>query len=464
MTDDDATALARRIRSGELSPVEVVDAAIERAEAANPELNAIVAPTFDAARSSAKSLVVDDQPFAGVPILLKDLGCPVEGDPAYQGNRVLRDLDHRHSITGAVGRRLGDAGTISLGRTHSPEFGSGNCPASSETAAFGPTRNPHDPARTPMGSSGGAAAAVAAGIVPIAQASDGGGSIRMPASACGVVGLKASRGRISGAPAGAVWGGGATDGAVTRSVRDAALALDVLAGPELGDPFSAEPFAGSYVDEVGKEPEVLRCGLCAAVSYAQTDADCNEAVLATGRALDQLGHLVDEDFPADFDRLDYLYDYIRVIRASGAFLLNGLSDVIGRAWTEDDVEDGTWRNYQRGLKISAADYVASQARLHDFTRRMLAWWEQHDVLVTPTLATPPPELGYLVGGDDRQRRDRLGATMPFTAQFNVTGQPAISLPLHWTSDGLPIGVQLVAAPGREDVLIRLAAQLEQSTT
>lgn len=457
---DDATALGARMARGELSPLEAVEAAIGRVEA-DPDLGAVVADTFDRALAEAAALTPGAGPFTGVPILMKDLGGPVEGDPAPNGNRVLHQLGRRHPFTGAVGRRLRAAGTVSIGRSHSPELGAGNCPASAETEAFGPAHNPWDRTRTPMGSSGGSSAAVAAGLVPVAHATDGGGSIRMPASACGVVGLKPSRGRVSTAPEPVPWGGGVADGVVSRSVRDTAAALDVLAGPEPGDATAAPPFAGSFRAEVGRDPGVLRCGVLDRLPWAETDPACRDAVAQTVALLDGLGHQVDpEAHPPTLDHLDYLFDYVKVIRASGAAVLAALEPELGRPWTADDLEDGTWVNYQRGLRLPAPDYLGALDRLHRFSLDVIGWWDDHDLLITPTLAVPPPPNGYLVEGDDRQRRDRLNVTMPFTAQFNVTGQPAISLPLHWRADGLPIGVQLVAAPGRDDVLIRVAAQLE----
>lgn len=456
----DATAQTRRIAEGEVSPPEAVAAAIERAEALNPQANVIVADTFETATARAASADLDQGPLRGVPILMKDLGGPVLGDPAPNGNRVLAELGVRHDHTGAVGRRFRAAGTVSIGRSHSPEFGSGNCPAASETDAFGPTPNPWDPTRTAMGSSGGSASAVARGIVAAAHATDGGGSIRMPASACGLVGLKPGRGRVSNAPASTGWGGGVTEGALARSVRDAALLLDVLAGPEPGDDFSAPAPDRPYLDSL-ESPGPLRCGVLASVPYAETDPACLEATRSAAELLAGLGHRVDADaHPVALDSLDYLYDYITVIRTSGSVALRAVEHHLGRPWEADDMEDGTWVNHQRGLRVGAVDYAMALERLHGFTSDVVSWWDDHDLLITPTLATPPPPLGYLVEGDDRQRRDRLGATMPFTAQFNVTGQPAISLPLHWTADGLPIGVQLVAAPFREDLLLQVAAQLE----
>ena len=462
----DACETARLVRSGQLSPVETVNEAIARAEAVNSTINAIVEPAYQpACDQAARDQDASDRltgRLAGVPLLLKDLFCPVAGDTAYQGNRLLRQLGYRYPETGAVARRLAAAGSLNLGRSHSPELGSGNSPAAAETDLYGPSRNPWDLRRSPLGSSGGAAAAVAAGVVPLAHASDGGGSIRIPASACGLVGLKPSRGRISAAPAGELWAGGVTDGVVSRTVADTALALDVLAGPEPGDPYRAELAPGEgWLAEVGRDPGSLRIGLCTALPYATTNPLCVEAAQAAAQLLESLGHNVEVSHPEVLDHLDYMYDYIRVIRVSLAAAMRSLGDTIGRAFTADDVEPGTWINFQRGLKVSAADYVASRERLHRFTRHTIDWWEDgHDLLLTPTLGTPPPSVGWLVDGDERELTARLSAVTPFMPQFNVTGQPAISVPLHWTEASLPIGVQLVAAPGREDMLLRIAGQLE----
>lgn len=455
----DAVEVSQLVRTGSLSPGEALDAAIERAEATNVVLNAIVESEFDAARARAETLPRDGL-LAGVPTLLKDLGAPLEGDRGYRGNRVLRELDFRYSYTGNVARRLVGAGAVSLGRSHSPELGYGNCPAAAETALYGPCRNPWDPDRSPLGSSGGAAAAVAARIVAIAHASDGGGSIRLPASACGVVGLKPSRGRISIAPDGESWAGGATDGVISRTVRDTALGLDVLAGWEPGDPHRASTHHGTWLGEVGADPGRLRVRLCDSLAHATTDAECQLAVAEAGALLASLGHDVDIDHPAGMDTTDFMYDYIRVIRASAAVGLDALADAFGRPVTVDDVEDGTWISAAQGRKISAPDYVASLARIHTFSRSVVAWWHDVDLLVSPTVARIPPPVGYLVKGDVKQRTTRLAEITPYVTLFNVTGQPAISLPLHWTPDGLPVGVQLVAAPDREDVLLRVAAQLE----
>jgi amidase len=461
----DATELASRVRNGEVSALELVDEAIGRAEALNPTLNAIVEPDFERARDVAKRFSVSAQPLAGVPTLLKDLATPREGDPAYHGNPVLRQLDHRYGVTGAVARRLDQAGVISIGRSHSPEFGCGNCTASAETVLYGPTRNPWSTAHTPMGSSGGAAAAVASGMVPIAQATDGGGSIRMPASACGLVGLKPSRGRVSDAPAGEVWAGGCSNGVVSRTVRDTAAALDILSGYEVGDPVAQGRPPRSLIDALdASNSSPLSIGLCTGLPYTNTAPDCAAAVNQCGLLLEGLGNQVSVGHPLPLESLDYLYDYITVIRVSLATDLTALAATIQRPWQEADMENGTWVNFQRGLKVSAVDYALARARLFGWSRDLISWWQDFDVLLLPTLATPPPTVGHLVTGPERERTDRLAATIPFTPQFNVSGQPAISLPLFMSTDehALPIGVQLVGAPGREDLLIGLAAALEEA--
>ena len=485
---NDATALAARVQAGEIDAAATVEEAIARCAQVNPTINAIVAETFESARRRAGELDATQRGadeadegaaaaglLAGVPIALKDLHCPEEGEPAYQGNRRLAELDYRYSETGAVARRWAEAGAISIGHSHSPELGGGQCPAAAETHLYGPTRNPWNTEHTVLGSSGGAAAAVAAGIVPIAHASDGGGSIRIPASANGLVGLKPSRGRISSAPAGEGWGGGTTDGAVALTVRDAALALDVLAGPEPGDPYvPAHPSpVGGYAAEVGADPGQLRIGVSSTIPFEDTDPLCTQAAEAAASLLDGLGHRVQPALPEAMATNDYMYDYVRIMRASATATLRSYEGVLGRPWAEGDVEPVAWINYQRGTKISGADILASRERLHQFTRRLVQWWNPRpgrgggfDLLLTPTLGMVPPPVGYLVEGDERTLTRRLAKVTPYLPQFNVSGQPAISVPLGTpegvSPEGLPVGVQLVAAPGREDILLRVAAQMEQA--
>ncbi|WP_420435868.1 amidase [Candidatus Poriferisodalis sp.] len=475
---NDATALAEQVRAGDIDAATTVEDAIARCEQVNPTINAIVEQTFDAARQRAAELDAGGASsglLACVPIALKDLFCPAEGEPGYQGNRRLAELDFRYPETGAVARRWAEAGAISIGHSHSPELGGGQCPAAAETHLYGPTRNPWNTDHTVLGSSGGAAAAVAAGIVRIAHASDGGGSIRIPASANGLVGLKPSRGRISNAPAGEAWGGGTTDGAVALTVRDAALALDVLAGAEPGDPYApAHPAPPSgYVAEVGQDPGRLRIGVSSTIPFEDTDPACTQATEAAAGLLDGLGHRVETARPEPMATNDYMYDYVRIMRASATATLRSLEGVLGRPWAEGDVEPVAWINYQRGTKISAPDVLASRERLHQFTRRIVQWWnpapglgDGFDLLLTPTLGVVPPRVGHLVEGDERTLTRRLAKVTPYLPQFNVSGQPAISVPLGtpegMSPEGLPIGIQLVAAPGREDVLLRVAAQMEQA--
>ena len=475
---NDATALAGRVRAGEIDAATAVEEAIARCESVNPTINAIVEPTFESARQRAAESAASGNRaglLAGVPIALKDLFCPAEGDPGYQGNLRLAECDYRYPATGSVARRWTEAGAISIGRSQSPELGGGQCPAAAETQLYGPTRNPWNTDHTVLGSSGGAAAAVAAGIVPIAHASDGGGSIRIPASANGLVGLKPSRGRISSAPAGEGWGGGTTDGAVALTVRDAALALDVLAGPEPGDPYvPAHPSpADGYVAEIGKDPGQLRIGVSSTIPFEDTDPFCTGAAESAASALANLGHRVEPALPEAMTTNDYMYDYVRIMRASATATMRSFESVLGRTWGEDDMEPVAWINYQRGEKISGADILASRERLHQFTRRLVQWWNPQpgdgdgfDLLLTPTLGVVPPPVGYLVEGDERTLVRRLAKVTPYLPQFNVSGQPAVSVPLGtpegMSPEGLPIGVQLVAAPGREDVLLRVAAQMEQA--
>ena len=458
----DATELAQAIRRKALSPRELIEQAIDRAETLNPRLNAIVEDDFAKALARADAFVVDGQPFAGVPTLLKDLATPCAGDPAYRGNRLLKQIDHRYTLTSAVVERLNRSGFINIGRSHSPEFGCGNCTASAETALYGPTRNPWDVTRTAMGSSGGAAAAVASDIVPIAQATDGGGSIRMPASACGLVGLKPSRGRISNAPMGEIWAGGCSHGIISRTLRDTAAALDGLSGYEPGDPYRIPRREDSMLEHLARPPNRLRIGLCTGLAFTVTARPCREAVESAGRILEELGHTVEFAHPEAMNSLDYLYDYITIIRVSLAHELESLRDTIARPWTGEDVENGTWINYQRGLKISAVDYALARERLNAWTRKVVSWWNSYDILVLPTLATLPPRIGYLVNEAEPERTERLAATIPFTPQFNVTGQPAMSLPLHWSDEGLPVGVQLVAEPEGDELLMSLGGALETS--
>lgn len=461
----DATAQAERVRSGEMKPFELVEAAISRLERLDPELNAVISPQTDRARGEAASNALPKGPFHGVPMLLKDLGAHLAGDPCYNGMAILKRVDWREPGETYFAGKLRRAGFVSLGRTNSPELG---LLPTTEPVSFGASRNPWKLTHSPGGSSGGSAAAVAAGIVAIAHASDGGGSIRIPANHCGLVGLKPSRGRNSFGPGlGERWGGFSAEGFVTRSVRDTAALLDVVSGPMPGDPYTApqppRPFAGA----VGDDPGRLRIGLLAnAPRGGEIQPDCVEAVQNAARLLESLGHDMEESSPAALEDPSAVKGFLTVISSSTARALDAWSEKIGQTIGEDDVEVLTWTIAEQGRRVAAADYLAAVEFNHAYTRRVASWWSDDgfDLLLTPTCAAPPPALGHFASTDDNPAAGFMRAVpySTFTSSFNVTGQPAISLPLHWNGEGLPVGVQLVAAYGREDLLLRVAAQLEQA--
>ena len=464
----DATAQADLVRTGAASPSELVAAAIERIEAANAHLNAVITERFDAAVDEAAG-TLPDGPFRGVPILLKDLGAAMAGEPQHAGSALLKAIGYRAEADSHLVHRLRRAGFVVLGRTNTPEFGS-TC--TTEPLAYGATRNPWNLDHSSGGSSGGSAAAVAARMVPVAHASDGGGSIRIPASECGLFGLKPSRGRISRGPqAGEGWGGASTDGCVSISVRDSAAFLDLVAGWEPGDPYTAPPPTGPDLDEVGRDPGRLRVGVRTdhVFSSMTTDPECVAAAHATADLLESLGHEVVRDAnPAALGEGAFMGPFITVLSVAMSRQVAILEELAGRPLTADDLEPANWASGLAGAKLAGADYLAAIEQVHAYGRRMASWWSGadgnggFDLLLTPTLAAPPPEIGHLVAtADDVDLASlRVAELIPFTAQFNATGQPAMSLPLATSSTGLPIGTQLVAGYGREDVLFRVAGQIE----
>jgi amidase len=451
----DATELATLVRSGQASPVELVDDAIARVRRLDPTLNAVIHERFDAAREEAAG-PLPDGPFRGVPFLVKDLGCEMAGEPHTQGNRALRDAGVRADHDSFLYESIRGAGFVTLGRTNTPELGG---TITTEPEAFGPSRNPWNPDHSTGGSSGGSAAAVAAGMVPMAHASDGGGSIRVPASECGLVGLKPSRGRISHGPKiGESWAGATTDGVVSRSVRDTAAMLDVISGRRTGDPYTAAAPTRPFADEVGVDPGRLRIGLAPSHRGVQTDRECVAAVEATGALLEELGHDVEIAQPEAFFDDEFSRHFVTVVAVATA--VDVVGEAVGRPITEQDVEASTWLMGEIGRSVSAADYIASLNWVHAWSRRMHAWWEDHDLLVSPVIAVPPPPIGWL--SDPEHGTERLTSILQFTPQFNVSGQPAMSLPMRWSDGGLPIGVQFVGPIDDEALLIRVAAQLESA--
>jgi amidase len=461
--DLDATGLAELVRLGEVHPTELVDAAIDRIEKLDPELNAVIHPRFDAARAEAAG-PLPDGPFRGVPFLLKDIHAYSAGDPYHEGMRFLRDAGWRTSSDAYVTARYRAAGLVFVGRTNVPELG---LVPTTEPEAHGPTRNPWDPTRSPGGSSGGSAAAVAAGLVPAAHGNDGGGSIRIPASACGLVGLKPSRGRISLGPDCYYSGLLNVEGTLTRSVRDTAALLDVAAGEMPGDPIVAPPPLRPFAAEVGAPPGRLRVGLLTQVpgEMATVHPDCVAAAEDAARLLESLGHTVEVDHPEALEAPEWGGRFIVLWSAAAAYNLEDWGRRVGRWVTADDVEPLTWALAEMGRSIPTPQALTAQSWLMENARQVVQWWaDGFDLLLTSTLVDLPTPLGEFAAVPDNPLAALLRSTSfcPFTPPFNVSGQPAISLPLAESSEGLPIGVQLVAAYGREDLLLRVASQLEQA--
>lgn len=465
----DATAQAALVRDGAATPRELVDAALARIDAVNPQLNAVIHRRDARARADADA-GPPDGPFRGVPIVVKDLDGSLAGEPLHLGNRMLRDLGHVADHDSYLFARLRAAGCVIVGKTNTPELG---LLPTTESHAYGPAHNPWDVTRSPGGSSGGSAAAVAAGMVPVAHAGDGGGSIRIPASACGLFGLKPTRGRVSlGPDDGEAWAGLVARHVVTRSVRDSAAMLDVLAGAVPGDPYAAAPPRRPFVDELGAAPGALRVGVLSATAPAglvPVDPACTAAADDAVALLASLGHSVEPASPAPLDDIALLVHFTTVLAASTAYDLRKLATIAGRDLTADDVEPVTWAQAELGRAVTAESYLDAVESLREWSRRMAAWWEPadggrgFDLLLTPTMARPPAPLGEIRGDDADGAIFAATPYAAFTVPFNVTGQPAMSVPLHWSDTGstvLPIGVQLVAATGREDLLLRVAAQLE----
>jgi amidase len=458
----DALAQADLVARGEVSARELVEAAIAQAESVNSTVNAIIHPRFEKARAEADS-VVGGAPFTGVPLVLKDLGANMAGEPFQLGTRFLKNENYIAPTDSYLVQRFLRAGFIVIGRTNTPELGN---TITTEPLSHGPTRNPWNLEHSTGGSSGGSAACVASHIVPVGHANDGGGSIRIPASECGLVGLKPSRGRVSKGPdLGETWMGATIDGCVTRTVRDAAAVLDVISGYESGDPYMAPPFARPLLEEVGAHVGQLRIGILdhPLFEWQMNHAESAESVQRTAEVLSSLGHSVETAWPKALGEEEFAGKFTAIVAAWTHSDLVVFEKMLGRTFGSDDVEPDNLMLREYGRAVSAETYLANMEWLHAWNRRVVQWWEPtdgataFDILVTPTLAGPPPRIGHLSGANGG---NNLREIMAYTSQFNLTGQPAISLPLHWSTDGLPMGVQLVAAPFREDVLVRVASQLE----
>jgi amidase len=451
--DLDALGQADRLRRGDVHPSELVEAAVARIERLNPDINAVVTPMFDAALEEAAGLLPQG-PFTGVPFLVKDATARVGGVRLTWGSRLAGDYtpDHDSEIV----QRHRRAGLIIVGKTNCPEFG---LVPTTEPVRFGPTRNPLDMGLSAGGSSGGSAAAVAAGMVPMAHANDGGGSIRIPAACCGLIGLKPTRARTPlGPDLGDVMGGLLVEHAVTRSVRDSAALLDATAGPDLGDPYWAPPYEGTFLEAAGRDPGRLRVGFSTHYGSTAAHPDCVAAVEATATRLSELGHSVEEAAPDyDHDRLAELFTTVWVVGAAQSVV--GISSLTGIQTSSDTLEPLTMAMAELGRAVSATEFVLTQQQLQGVSRRIAGFFLDYDLWLTPTLAKPAVQIGEL----DPAQDDPLAAFhraydyCPFTPIANVTGHPALSLSPAPVRPG--VAVQLQAGFGCESTLLSVAAQL-----
>jgi len=453
----DGLGLAELVRRREVSPAELLEAAIARMDRTHADINAVVCRLDEPARASITA-GLPAGPFTGVPYLLKDLGAHYQGVVTSFGGTLFKDfvVDHDSELT----VRLKRAGLVIVGKTNTPELG---LASSTEPRLFGPTRNPWNRAHSAGGSSGGSAAAVAAGVVPMAHATDGGGSIRIPASACGLFGLKPTRARNPMGPdAGEGWGGASVGHAVTRSVRDSAALLDATSGPDLGDPYWAPPPARPFLEEVGRDPGRLRIAITTTPWNGQAvDAECAEAARAAGRLCEKLGHSVEEASPV-VDAQALGAATLVIIGANLRVALEARAKALGRELSEHDVERVTWIRALDGHTARAADYARSIGVVHRTGRQVAPFFRRFDVLLTPTMCRPPHPLGVIdMMTDDLDRYGQavLG-TIAFTSLWNACGNPAMSVPLAWSHAGLPMGVQFIGGFGDEATLLRLGAQLE----
>ena len=471
----DAIALGELIRKGEITPFELLEVTIQRIEKINPQLNAVIHEMYDSARETAESWSfkikagqVTKAIFCGVPFLLKDLIAEYKGAPFHEGSCAVKGYISK--VDSELVRRQKASGLNIVGKTNTPEFG---CLPSMEHSCYGPTRNPWNPDLTPGGSSGGSAAAVAAGIVPMAHGNDGGGSIRIPASCCGLFGLKPTRARNPLGPLfGDIGGGIVHEHAITRSVRDSAALLDVTSGLDLGDPYAAPHMPRPFLEEVGQAPGRLKIGFLLSIPEGWNDKtdlhpDCETAVKDAVQLCQSLGHIAEEINPNQLSDPN-------VVQASGIVWCCFVGHVIaywerelGKKIEKDELEFMNWDDYQHCLKnITGADYFVAQEKIQRFSRKMARWHseESYDLLLTPTMRIPPTELGAFepTPEDPQKWLDYTHSFITFTRIQNQTGQPAMSVPLYWNEKNIPIGVQFAGHFGDEATLFRLAAQLEQA--
>ncbi len=453
-----AVELARMVREGEVSSRELVEASLARIEATE-SLNHWTLLDADNALAAADAVEPgDERPFAGVPIAIKDLFAPIAGLRSAHGSDLLGE--HTPDYDYGLVRRFKDAGFVIVGKTQTPEFGI--LPVT-EPRRFGPARNPWDPERTTGGSSGGSAGAVASGCVPVAHASDGGGSIRIPAACCGLVGLKPARGRISRAPD---LGDHflSTDGVVTRTTADAAALLDLMEGPEHGDATWAPPPPEPFAETAERDPGKLRIALTFDMPIeGELDPIAERGARDAAALLADLGHEV-EEVPAPWKDVDLLPVFSILWAANIATSVMHGSLVTGREAKEEDVEPLSWWLYTEGIKVKAPEYLAALVQLQAFSRGFMSMWQEYDLVLTPGLAKRPVRHGEIdpMGENPAYEFKKSGEFTPYTAPFNVSGQPAISVPLYQGDDGLPVAVQLAGQPAGEGLLLQVCRQLEEA--
>jgi amidase len=476
----DGLGLAKLVKKNEVSAAEICEEAITRIERVNPALNAVVTPMYDLARK-AVSKTLPDGPFTGVPFLLKDLLGEFAGVPQTMGSRACKK--YIPAWDSELVKRYKQAGLVILGKTNTPEFG---LLPYTEPELHGPARNPWNPDHTPGGSSGGSAAAVAGGMVPLASANDGGGSIRIPASCCGLFGLKLTRGRTpSGPEPGKTWQGAISEHVISRSVRDSAAILDATQGPDVGAPFIIQAPQQPYMQEIVKDPGCLRIAYDTQSPIdTEVHPECVQAVEHTVRLLESLGHDIEEARP-DIDGQALAKSFLTMYFGEMSALIDGLELILGRKVKQSDVEPLTWTLSLLGRTYSAGHFVKAMREWELAGRIMGRFHKNYDIYLTPTLAYPPVKIGELkpkpielillkavntlgLGGllkasgvTDKLAVENL-TKVPFTELANFTGQPAMSVPLYWTTDKLPCGVQFVGRYGDEATLLRLAAQLEEA--
>ena len=459
----DAVGLAELVASGDTTPAELLDEALSRGEVLDPKLNALTMMREDVARGTIATGLPGGR-LSGVPFLLKDLGAEAVDFPSNNGSRLLADT--RYKMNSAIYNRLARAGLVIYGRTTAPEGGIG--PVTEAAVYGGPTRNPWNLEHTSGGSSGGAGAAVSAGIVPAAHGSDGGGSVRIPASSCGLFGFKATRARLPDGPyAGEGWAGMAIDGFLTRSVRDTAALLDATEGADLGAPYCAPPLRSSFYDAVAERPPRLKVAFTdRTLGGDAIHPECRRAVEDAARLLGDLGHHVEEAAP-DADTLGMMRAWTVIVACGTALWVRKALESRGRGLEDGELEAVAVGACEYVKTLSGDAYLDAVGKIHLYGREMARFFQGFDVLLTATLAEPPARVGRFAHITDdfvdyRNGPNGVFAYSPFTATYNATGQPAASLPLHWSEDGLPVGVQLATRFGEDETLMSLCAEIEEA--